>query len=362
VSLTEIIIEKIQKDGPITFRDFMEMALYFPGLGYYTSEGERIGENGDFYTSPHYSSLFGQMIARQLEEMWVTLDKQPFTVVEYGAGTGALCCDILHTLQHNSNLYDNLHYCIVEKSGASQGIKEKLVSDKVSCHESISEIPPFVGCVLSNELVDNFSVHKVVMEDELMEVFVDYDNGFVEILKPASDLLRNYFDQLNVVLPKGFRTEINLAAIQWIAEIAEVLQKGFVLTIDYGHPSSDLYHDLRNDGTMVCYYKHRVNYCPYINIGSQDITTHVNFSALHHWGLKNGLEFSGFTNQAYFLLGLGLGSQKENGQTANNIAGKRAQFLQTFLMDMGRKFKVLIQHKGVSRSMLSGLKFNLRLT
>jgi SAM-dependent MidA family methyltransferase len=195
------------------------------------------------------------------------------------------------------------------------------------------------------------------MQEEMMEVFVGYDNGFKEILRPAAPELKNYFAQLNVVLPKGFRTEINLQAIQWISEISARMEKGFVLTIDYGCSSADMYRSPRSQGTLVCYHKHRVNYSPYANIGQQDITTHVNFSALQHWGLQNGLEFSGFTNQTYFLLGLGLGSCME----ARNATGGTIHFLQTFLHDMGSKLKVLIQHKGIAPTELSGLKFNQRL-
>jgi SAM-dependent MidA family methyltransferase len=357
MSLTEIIIRKIKENGPMPIRDFMEMTLYYPELGYYTSAGEKIGENGDFYTSPCYTSLFGQMIARQLEEMWQALDKNPFTIVEYGAGTGILCQDILNALANNNELYGHLNYCIIEKSDVMREKQKKIANDKVSWHNSIRDIHSFHGCVLSNEVVDNFAVHQVVMQDELMEVFVDYDSRFVEVLMPANDLLKDYLAQLNVVLPKGFRTEINLEAIQWITEISKAIKRGFVLTIDYGYSSTDLYQQCRSQGTMVCYYKHQVNYCPYINIGLQDITTHVNFSSLLHWGIKNGLEFSGFTNQAHFLLGLGLARQV----ATVNLNGETAQFLHTFLYDMGRKLKVLIQQKGISRSRLSGLQFSQRL-
>ena len=353
--LSEIIINKIQNEGPVSFRDFMEMALYHPEQGYYTSEGEKIGPGGDFYTSPYCTSLFGQMIARQIEEMWNAMDQQPFTIVEYGAGTGILCRDILDELQQrNKTMYEKLKYAIIEKSAAMREKERKIVSEKVCWHDDIRDIAPFVGCILSNELVDNFSVHQVVMKDELMEVFVGYDNGFVELLQPASDKLKDYLTQLGVVLPRGFRTEINLEAAQWIGEMAAGLTKGYVLTIDYGYSSANLYNESRSQGSIVCYHKHQVNYCPYDHIGRQDITTHVNFSALCHWGSKNGLELSGFTNQSYFLLGLGLGARAEK----ENSPGDNGRFLQNFLCDMGSKLKVLIQHKGIAPQALSGLKFS----
>src|SRR5579872_2886921 len=153
MSLSEIIIDRIREEGPISFRDFMEMALYHPGQGYYTSNRDKIGKSGDFYTSPYLTSLFGEMVAGQMEEMWRLLDHPPFTIVEQGAGTGLLCRDILHRLGANKEMYDHLNYLIIEKSRPKQALPPK-----VSWHESLSDIPPVTGCIFSNELVDNFSV------------------------------------------------------------------------------------------------------------------------------------------------------------------------------------------------------------
>lgn len=362
--MTTIIREKIQSSGPISFCEFMEMALYHPREGYYTSGINRIGKNGDFYTSAFLTSLFGKLIAKQLEEMWVILGKQPFMIVEMGAGTGLLCKDILEHIQRNDQFYKAVTYCIVEKN---QALRDRLASvnnEKLKWYDELSDLPPVTGCIISNELVDNFAVHQVVMQNELMEVFVDYENGFKEILLPATDSLANYFDELRVQLPFGYRTEINLQAVKWIQEIAKVLAKGFVLTIDYGFPAIDLYAEARRAGTLVCYHKHRVNFCPYENIGEQDITTHVNFSALHHWGLQNGLTSCGFTNQASFLHGLGftreLGEMERNAN-GNLLPADKKLLLCTFLQDMGKKMKVLIQKKEVSDSWLAGLQFSQRL-
>ena len=143
-------------------------------------------------------------------------------------------------------------------------------------------------------------------ENELKEIFVDHDNGFIEVLKPAHDDLKEYFRALAIELPNDFCTEVNLEAIEWIKKISASLEKGFVLTIDYGYPSSELYQSYHRLGTIVCYNKHTVNDLPYNNIGQQDITAHVNFSALKFWGAKHGLDNCGFTNQSQFLLGLGL--------------------------------------------------------
>lgn len=363
LSLKEIIVEKIRQQGPVSFRDFMEMALYYPGLGYYTSGKEKIGDNGDYYTSPWLTSIFGEMIAKQFEEMWKILGRKNFTIVEYGGGNGMLCRDIIQQLEKNNDLHDKLRYRIIEKKERIPGDQQLNFSGKLSWHESLDDMPIFDGVILSNELVDNFSINQVVMQEELMEVFVDYKNdGFIELLQPASAVLKDYLAQLGIALPKGFRTEINLQAIDWIKNIARRLHKGFVVTIDYGYSSTDLYNANRSKGTLVCYHQHAINYCPYINIGEQDITTHVNFSALNHWGTKSGLQYNGFTNQAHFLLGLGLTEHinKKEQISKNNFKTNtnQALLLHTFLSDIGRKFKVLIQNKGIPKPKLSGLQFS----
>jgi SAM-dependent MidA family methyltransferase len=359
--LSEIIIEKIKREGPVSFRDFMEMSLYYPELGYYTSINDKIGKNGDYYTSSNITSLFGAIIGKQMEEMWEMAGREPFTIIEYGAGTGLLCHDILEYLKNNRKLYDELNYCIIEKSPAMKKKQRAHLHEKVSWHTSAQEMPAVTGCVLANEVVDNFSVHQVVMKDELMEVFVDYKNGFTELLRPAKKELKNYFTELSVSLSREFRTEINLEAIEWLKEIAACLKKGFVITIDYGYPSSDLYRPCRSDGTLVCYNKHTTNNDPYSDIGKQDITAHVNFSALNHWGSKYGLAPCGFTNQAAFLLSLGIDNylstmNEPPGGDIMTICRKQAFLKYTLLIDMGSKYKVLIQQKGLPEMELSGLK------
>lgn len=361
--LSDIIIQRIGEEGPISFHDFMEMALYHPEGGYYTAAQNRIGKTGDFYTSPHLTPAFGAMIGRQLEEMWGQLETGHFTVVEYGAGTGTLCRDILAYLKNNKKLYAQLAYCIIEKSPAMRQAGKALLPEKVSWVNSIQDIAGCTGCILSNELLDNFSVHQVVMEEKLMEVFVGYEDGFVEQLKPAPKVLVDYLAELQVVLPKGFRTEINLGATQWIKEIAAALKKGFLITIDYGDRSGQLYCGRRSGGTVLCYHKQTINDNPYLNIGGQDITAHVNFSALCHWGFKHGLLCCGLTSQASFLLALGFKDYLrkvlalEAGQNWMELVKKEALLSHTLLIDMGLRLKVLIQRKGLAWKELSGLKY-----
>ncbi len=359
--LSEIIIRRIKEEGPISFHDFMEMALYHPDGGYYTSVIESIGPSGDFYTGSNVTALYGEMIARQLEEMWGHTGGEKFTVVEYGAGTGRLCRDILGHLKCNEKLYSGLEYCIIEKSPLMRAREMAHLREKVRWYETIADIPDITGCVISNELLDNFAVHQVVMKDELMEVYVDHTEGFSEVLRPAPDELKSYFGEMGVQLPRDYRTEVNMEAIEWIGSIAGALKKGYVLTIDYGFHSDEMYKEYRCDGTLVCYNKHRVNYEPYQEIGRQDITSHVNFSSLYHWGAKSGLDCIGYTNQALFLQSLGIKEQlvKNLVDSARDLyTGYRqnAFIVQKLLMEMGNRFKVLIQQKGLPLLPLRGLK------
>lgn len=349
MQLSEIIIKRIQQHGGISFRDFMEMALYYPELGYYTSKRE-IGKKGDYYTSPNVSAVFGEMIGRQIEEMWYMLGEKEFTVVEIGAGTGLLSKDVLQYLRKNDELYSCLDYCIVEKSHTMRREQRKQLTQVRWC--DIKELSGITGCIFSNELVDAFPVHVVVVDDKLMEVFVDYKDGFVEVLKPASKQLKDYFNELGITLPRGFRTEINLEAIKYINEVGKALRKGFIITIDYGYHSEELYQEYRCSGTLMCYYKHTANDNPYQHIGEQDITSHVNFSALIHWGRKAGLELCGFVNQMHFLLGLGIEEYIKSEKNPMKILQ-----IKTLLIEMGEIYKVLIQSKGIEGKKLSGLSF-----
>jgi SAM-dependent MidA family methyltransferase len=359
--LADIIIEKIKTEGPITFRDFMDMCLYYPDFGYYTSNRDKVGKDGDFYTSGNLTSSFGAMIARQLEEMWHLMGKKDFTIVEYGAGMGFVCHDIINYLRKNQDLYNNLRYCIIEKSSFMQQREKEHLTEKVSWYNTINDVPGEIDCVFSNELVDNFPVHQVVMEQQLMEVFVDYKDGFIEVFRPANREVNMYFDELGITLPKGYRTEVNLGAIAWIKNIASRIRKGFVITIDYGDFSEHLYKPHRSCGTLVSYNKHKVSENIYCNPGEQDITAHVNFSALTHWGSMEGLVSCGLIPQACFLTALGFQDhirETSVGQSKNilQIARELALINHTLLFEMGDKFKVLIQSKGLPDVKLSGLQ------
>lgn len=386
----------IREKGRTTFVEFMDSALYHPQYGYYTSERARIGKGGDYYTSTDVHRAFGTCIMRQIEEMWGILCRDvkcyvstPLNLVEIGAGKGLLCADILVSAREKApSLFQGLRYFIVEKSPdfierQKRHVKELGLIDKVSWVPDIREAlsPPLslrervkgeggVGIVLSNELIDAFPVHKVRYSNgRWNEIYVTFENGrFIEAEDTLSDQrLSDFLTKLEGPYENGYTTEVNLKAIDWVKEVGDKLKKGFVITIDYGYPRRGFYSPERNRGTLICYYKHQATEDPYVNIGEQDITSHVDFTSLADAGKTAGLEVTGFTDQSYFLMGCGIEEEfqplsaplLDKGGLGGGDAFKNNITLKKLLMPggMGSIFKVLIQHKGMERPMLRGFSF-----
>ena len=367
-SLVRKIREEIRKKGRMTFARFMEIALYDPEDGYYIAAGDRIGLGGDYYTSPDVHPIFGRLLARQIIQMETMLPRQkPFTILEMGAGKGLLCRDILAGLKaYAPEDFKRFRYAVIERSPAMVAKQKELLassglSGSVVWFSDLDEAAaegPRVGCILSNELVDAFPVHRVVGTKEgLDEIFLDLDGDrFVESTSPASTPeLAAYFDGLKIRLAEGQRAEINLEAGRWIRKLGRVLDQGFVITIDYGHPAPELFAPHRKKGSLLCYYRHTVNEDPYSRIGEQDITSHVDFTRLAQAGAEAGLAVTGFTNQLNFLMGLGIAQEMErfDPESPEMLSVKRLLARES----MGGVFKVLIQHKGLTPPQLSGLAF-----
>jgi len=318
--LQQKIIRRIKSEGPITFKNFMEMALYEPELGYYSSEKTRIGRSGDFYTSSHLHPTFGMMIGKQIEEMWEIMNKPSvFQIVEMGSGAGYLCKDILEYYKGlgiggqglEREIIKNLQYIIVELNPAMREQQKKLLSDysdKIRWASSVRELNDIKGCFLSNELLDAFPVHIIEMNDEIKEIFISADNEKLIEIKgaPGASEIADYLKEFSIEFEKGHRTEINLEIKKWLGEINRILTEGFILTIDYGYSSKDYYSEDRDRGTLLCYHEHRVTENPYQNIGEQDITAHVNFSSVKKWGDEIGIKTIGFCRQGTFLVSLGI--------------------------------------------------------
>lgn len=374
-TLSDVLRDRISASGKIPFSEFMEAALYYPELGYYSSERVKIGKSGDYFTSTSVHTVFGELICKQLEEMWRITGHGGFSIVEMGAGDGTLCFDILNAAKERySSFYEGLQYIIIEESrGLRKAQKERLIKggfcegDKIRWTDASDRVfhEGITGCFLSNELVDAFPVHIVEKRDgALKEVYVGLkDDAFEEILSTLSSVeIECYFDRLGIELPEGQRAEVNLRAAEWMKWVAGSLKKGFAITIDYGYPAEELYAPDRSKGTFLCYHKHRMVEDPFINIGGQDMTSHVDFTTLMMTGEECGLRTAGFTDQMHFLFGLGIGKSieeiSEKASTEADALSARL-LIKNLIMPgrMGNVFKVLVQYKGFdSLPGLSGLK------
>jgi SAM-dependent MidA family methyltransferase len=262
-----------------------------------------------------------------------------------------------------------LRYVIVEKSPAMIAQQRRLLapwldSGVLSWADALPA-EPIAGCILSNELVDAFPVHRVVFsEGALKECFVDVEGGaLVERLgEPSTPELAAYLERVGVSLAEGQQAEINLAAIAWMRAVGRALRRGYVLTIDYGYPAEELYAPHRARGTLLAYHRHRTNEAFYERVGRQDMTAHVDFTTLAWAGQAVGLDVEGFTSQTSFLLGLGAHEAAERALDAAADEAERARALAGIrgVLDpqgMGRIFKVLIQRKGIAPGSLRGLSF-----
>ena len=351
-SLQDILLQRISEHGRITFAEFMELALYWPNGGYYPRLGAAAPPQ-DYYTAPMAHPAFGALIALQLEEMWRLLDESsPFTVVEQGAGTGRLAADIRDFSQHlDSSFHGSLQYLAVDRAAA--GTPSSVEDAGVSS---------IVGCILSNELLDAFPVHRVTVRDgKLREIYLtSQQDRLVELLDDVStDDIPARLESEDVHLAEGQVAEVCLALEPWVRQAATMLQSGFVLTIDYGHPAADLYDIRRSQGTLRCYYRHTLSGDPYQHIGEQDITAHVDFTAVASLGQRYGLEPYPLLSQANFLNNLGLPLFMDR-LYSEDLGQRERDANRMAMLDLVRPggmgdFKALVQRKGTACHRLSGV-------
>jgi SAM-dependent MidA family methyltransferase len=360
-------------EGRIPFAQFMERALYDPEGGYYMKRLPPEVRKRDYYTSPDVGETFGRCLACQLAEMWRVLDGPPrFRIVELGAGRGLLCRDICRALERDApDCLSRTDYVAVERSpGRRRGLEEGLDSEgdawrgRVAWVDSVQEVPSGItGVVFSNEFFDALPVHRVrPLRDGVSEVYVRAAGGggfHEELGEPSTPALAAHFEALGLA-PSGedekARTEINLKAMDLMRTIGRKLLRGFVLTLDYGHPASELYapHRVSNGGTLMCYHRHRAHADPYIHVGEQDLTAHVDFTALAMAGREEGLAPAGFTDQHHALVGLGVAEEvwsvpPGEGEEAIRALHRNLSINNLLLPGgLGGALKVLIQHKGVA--------------
>jgi SAM-dependent MidA family methyltransferase len=362
--------EIAESGGRIPFDRFMELALYAPGLGYYTAGSRKFGEAGDFVTAPEISPLFAQCLARQVREVLERLGGGD--ILEFGAGSGKLAADLLKELEHLGTLPAN--YLIMEVSpDLQQRQQETLLREipelaaRVRWLQCLPE--SFSGMVLANELLDAMPVSRFrIIETGPQESFVTQDEqGLRETFEePTTPGLAETVQAIETSvrgLCIDYVSELNLRQGPWLQSLGGIMRHGAVLLIDYGYPQSEYYHPQRNTGTLMCHYRHRAHPDPFLWVGLQDITSHVDFSALSEAGHRAGFDLAGYTTQAHFLMATGL-DQILAASDPNDLT-RHMQLVQgvkrlTLPSEMGERFKVMGFIKGLETGLVGFRLLNLQ--
>ena len=325
--------------GWISFARYMELALHEPGLGYYAGGARKFGAQGDFVTAPELGSLFGRTLARQI------LDLGEKVILEIGAGSGALAEVLLKEL--------DCEYLILETSAELRERQRKRLGGKVKFLDSLP--PRFSGAMIANEVVDAMPVHAVAWrENGVMERGVGLENNKLSWKEqPATGGVRDEAQKIEVPIP--YVSEIGLVGLAWIRAAAESLESGALFVIDYGFPRAEYYHPQRSMGTLMCHHRHRSHGDVFFEPGAQDITAHVDFSALAGAAREAGLEVLGYATQAQFLVNCGITdvlgeANVENALHYAPIAAQAQKLLSP--AEMGELFKVLAVGRGVQDPLL----------
>jgi SAM-dependent MidA family methyltransferase len=375
--LIQKLIADISLNGPMPFAKFMEMALYDSEYGYYMTSGgcpaeedkSRIGWEGDFFTAPELSPLLAETLVRQVVESDAGLGHPPvLQVIEMGAGNGTFARDFLQGCRREApGVAERLSYHIVERSSRLREKQRQAVESiggeglaSVRWSETVDALPgdSVTGVFFSNELVDALPVHRVRGTSEgIREIYVDWENdAFVERVSAiSSQSTVEYLKTHDIRLEPGWTSELHVEADAWMAHVAAALHRGMVITIDYGHSANDYYSAARKNGTLLCYYRHSVSSDPYRRIGEQDITAHVNFSALAQAGKSHGLIPFGFTTLSHWLMGLGVDDLVGEGDPESPAVQALARLLHPH--GMGKTFKVLVQQKNMDLPNIAGLRY-----
>jgi SAM-dependent MidA family methyltransferase len=335
--------------GWISFARYMELALYAPGLGYYSAGSRKLGKAGDFVTAPEISPLYGQTLARQVNQV---LESGLDEILEVGAGSGALAATLLEELELSGRLPRS--YLILELSAdLRERSRDPLAARVPHLLERVAwlnRLPPaFSGVVLGNEVLDAMPVTVVRVEGgRIEEGGVGFRNNRLDwSWRIASGEPLAAARALN--LPEGFRTEIQLVALGFVRTLAQVLEKGVAFFVDYGFPAGEYYHPQRKAGTLMCHYRHRAHADPFFLPGLQDITSHIDFSAIARAAREGGLDLLGYSGQAQFLVNCGI-TQIMSRTPAENSAkflplANQANRLMS-VAEMGELFKVIALGRG----------------
>ena len=350
-SLIALIKNEIDKnDGAISFQRYMELALYAPGLGYYAAGSSKLGEEGDFVTAPEISPLFSRSLANAI--LPVLNDDE--IILEVGAGRGRMAVDILLYLKQKNKLPKE--YWILELSADLKERQQETIAKNIPEFLGqviwLDELPEhFSGVVVANELLDAMPVQLFQRtENDINEINVVWqDDHFAFQFQSSFDerlvhRVKNIETDLAREFDSGYLSEINFAAEDWVKSIAEKLQSGIVILIDYGFPQHEYYHVQRNQGTLMCHYRHRTHPDAFVYPGLQDITAHVDFTAMADAALEADMSVLGYTNQANFLMGAGLlelAGLAEQGGTQQQMEMAAQVKKLTLPHEMGELFKVI---------------------
>ena len=363
--LADVIAAEIAgRGGWMSFARYMELALYAPGLGYYSGGAHKFGDfaaGGDFVTAPEITPLFGRALARQVAQ--VLAASQPL-VIEAGAGSGRLAADLLPALDALGCLPER--YAILELSGTLRARQEATLRADAAAYADrvvwLDELPDTIdGCVLGNEVLDAMPTHQVCWQaDGLIERGVAVVDGRLVAADAPANQPTNLALQAaaaSIAAPAAapYRSEISLAVRAWVGEMARRLASGALLLIDYGLPRHELYHPARDGGSVRCHYRHAVHDDPFWFPGLSDITSHVDFTAVAEAAFEAGLHVAGYTTQAMFLMNCGLGDLLANYSDGDTAAGSgsaryRAHGSAQRLIspnEMGELFKVIAATRGI---------------
>ena len=307
--LRDVIRREIRAAGPMPFSRYMELALYQPGLGYYCAGLHKLGERGDFITSPELGSLFAACIARQIEEVAGHLGE--YDILEIGAGSGRLAADILQLIDEPFRPH---RYLILERSADLAKVqREHLAATAPRWLDRVEWLdrPPeeaWQGVILANEVIDALAVERFRATQSGVEQICVVEAGetFGWSSRPAPKKLATAFSNLGVELQDGYQSELNLQLPGWLSAVTHSMRRGLALFIDYGYPRREYYLHERTDGTLICHYRHRAHDDVFFWPGLQDITAFVDFTALAEAADLSGLQVEGYTSQVMFLLGCGL--------------------------------------------------------
>jgi SAM-dependent MidA family methyltransferase len=353
-TLPEIIRAEIAASGALTFARFMELALYCPVHGYYETQKDTIGRRGDFYTSASTGELFGELLAFQfadwLEELRIA--NRELRIVEAGAHGGQLAKDILTWLQlHRPKLFSEIEYCIVEPSPRRQEWQRETLKDFSNVRWLNSQLSTLNsqlnGVIFSNELLDAFPIHRFGWDAKNKKWFewgvaVEGDKFVWAKIQNLQFTVRN--SQLESVLPDNYTIEASPAAENWWREAAGILARGKLLAIDYGLTEDELFSPTRTNGTLRAYFRHHASDDLLANVGEQDLTAHVNFSAIQKVGEAAGLKTEGFVTQTKFLTQILEKTLPEKSFAWNSRRTRQFQTL-THPEHLGRAFGVLVQSR-----------------